>query len=48
MSNIMKATERMNYEEFLRDLLYNAGIIRFFEIIGEAAKHVPDEYPDIP
>ncbi|MDD3856640.1 MAG: DUF86 domain-containing protein [Methanoculleus sp.] len=50
--NIMKTTERMSYEEFLKDSLYNAGIIRFFEIIGEAAKHVPDdfrdEYPDIP
>ena len=50
--NIMKATERMSYEEFLKDSLYNAGIIRFFEIIGETAKHVPDdfrdEYPDIP
>ncbi|MFA7561868.1 MAG: DUF86 domain-containing protein [Methanoculleus sp.] len=50
--NIMKATGRMSYEEFLGDPLYNAGIIRFFEIIGEAAKHVPDDfregYPDIP
>jgi uncharacterized protein with HEPN domain len=50
--NIMKATERMSYEEFLKDSLYNAGIIRFFDIIGEAAKHVPDdfrdEYPGIP
>jgi uncharacterized protein with HEPN domain len=50
--NIMKATGRMSYEEFLEDALYNAGLIRFFEIIGEAAKHVPDdfrnEYPDIP
>jgi uncharacterized protein with HEPN domain len=39
-------------EEFLGDALYNAGLVRFFEIIGEAAKHVPDdfrnEYPDIP
>jgi uncharacterized protein with HEPN domain len=48
----MKATGRMSYEEFLEDALYNAGIIRFFEIIGEAAKHVPDdfrsEHPEIP
>jgi len=32
--------------------LYNAGLVRFFEIIGEAAKHVPDdfrnEHQDIP
>ena len=50
--NIMEATGRMSYEEFLGDALYSAGIIRFFEIIGEAAKHVPDdlrnEYPEIP
>ena len=50
--NIMKATERMSYEEFLKHSLYHAGIIRIFEIIGETAKHVPDdfrdEYPDIP
>jgi len=50
--NIMKATERMSYEEFLGDALYNAGLVRFFEIIGEATKHVPDdfrnEYPEIP
>ncbi len=50
--NIMKATGRMSYEEFLGDALYNAGLVRFFEIIGEAAKHVPDdfrsEHPGIP
>lgn len=49
---IMQATGRMRYEEFLEDALYSAGIIRFFEIIGEAAKHVPEdfrsEYPEIP
>lgn len=33
--NIMKATGRMSYEEFLGDSLYNAGLIRFFEIIGK-------------
>ncbi len=50
--DIMKATGRMSYEEFLEDALYNAGLVRFFEIIGEAAKHVPDdlrsEHPEIP
>lgn len=45
--NIMQATERMSYEEYLKDPLYNAGIIRFFEIIGEAAKHVPDDFTNI-
>ncbi len=28
--NIMEATGRMSYEEFLGDALYSAGIIRFF------------------
>lgn len=28
--NIMKATGRMSYEEFLEDALYSAGLIRFF------------------
>lgn len=50
--DIMRATERMSYEEVLGDTLYNAGLVRFFEIIGEAAKHVPDDfrnkYPEIP
>lgn len=50
--HIMEAAGRMTYEEFLGDALYSAEIIRFFEIIGEAAKHIPDdfrdEYPEIP
>lgn len=50
--NIMVAVGRMDYQEFLTDPLYSGGIIRFIEIIGEAAKHIPEEirtqYPDIP
>ena len=50
--NIMVAVGRMDYQEFLTDPLYSGGIIRFIEIIGEAAKHLPEEirteYPDIP
>jgi len=42
--NIIAATKRMDYEEFLNDPLYHSGIIRFFEIIGEAAKHIPEDY----
>jgi uncharacterized protein with HEPN domain len=48
--NIMKATERMRsaWEMHCTTLVSSD----FFEIIGEAAKHVPDdfrnEYPDIP
>ncbi len=48
----MAAVGRMDHQEFSTEPLCSGGIIRFIEIIGEAAKHIPEEirteYPDIP
>ena len=41
---VAQALQRMTYEEFLQDPLYNSGIVRFIEIIGEAAKGVNEEF----
>jgi len=42
----------MSYEEFMADAKSAFAVIRALEIIGEAAKHIPDEFrrehPDIP
>ena len=42
----------MSYEEFIMDEKSSFAVIRALEIIGEAAKHIPDEFrkknPDVP
>ncbi|MCP4105809.1 MAG: DUF86 domain-containing protein [Desulfobacteraceae bacterium] len=42
----------MNYEEFIKDDKSAFAVIRALEIIGEAAKYIPDEFrsenPDVP
>lgn len=50
--NISLVTKDLSYTDFLGNVMYSASVIRFFEVIGEAAKYVPDDireqYPDIP
>ena len=49
---IERFTEGIDYEAFCQDDMRSSAVIRKFEIIGEAAKHIPDpikqRYPDIP
>jgi len=49
---IERFVEGMSFEEFMRDDKTSSAVIRKFEIIGEATKHIPDEirqkYFDIP
>ena len=49
---IERFTEGIDYEAFRQDDMRSSAVIRKFEIIGEAAKHIPDpikqENPDIP
>jgi len=53
--NMLKAqeyTEGLDYESFAADSKTNEAVVRCLEIIGEAAKNVPDQvrsaYPEIP
>ncbi len=49
--NVEQALQRMTYQEFLDDAVYNSAIVRFLEIIGEAVKHIPEpirtQYPNV-
>jgi uncharacterized protein with HEPN domain len=49
---IERFVEGMDFEEFREDDKTSSAVIRKFEIIGEAAKHIPEDlrqkYPDIP
>lgn len=52
MQAIEKFVEGMNFDEFVSDDKTASAVMRKFEIIGEAAKRVPDDirikYPQIP
>jgi len=52
MNKAMKFVEGMSYEEFIRDDKTVFAVIRAIEVIGEAAKKIPEDvrarYPDIP
>lgn len=52
MHQIRKYTKGMDFEEFKNSRITIDAVIRNFEIIGEASKHVPDslkeKYPALP
>lgn len=52
VEKIRRFTEGMSYEEFVDDPKTVDAVLRNFEVIGEAAKNVPDdirkEYSDVP
>jgi uncharacterized protein with HEPN domain len=52
IKNIQQYTAELTYEEFAMDKRTVDATIRNFEVIGEAAKHIPEkvriEYPQVP
>lgn len=52
VEKIKRYTREMTYEEFVEDQKTVDAVLRNFEVIGEAAKNVPDdireEYDDVP
>jgi len=44
---ILEYTQDMTYEQFLNDNKTVDAVIRNFEIIGEAANRLPDDFKDI-
>ena len=44
---ILQYTEGMSFEEFIKDSKTNDAVIRNFEIIGEAANRLPEEFKSI-
>ncbi len=52
MEAIEKFVEGLDIDEFQKNDMISSAVIRKFEIIGEAAKNIPDtvrsKYPEIP
>ncbi len=44
LEKIFRYTENINFEEFISSDLLKDAVERNFEIIGEAVKHLPEEY----
>lgn len=49
---ILSATKNVTEKEFIEDIVLQSAVIRWLEIIGEAAKYAPqeikDKYPQVP
>lgn len=43
MKRAERFVENMSYEAFVKDERTNFAVIRCIEIMGEAAKHIPEE-----
>ena len=52
VENILKSTKDVSKDSFEENIILQAAITRWIEIIGEAAKYVPDDivttHPEIP
>ncbi|MCF8096047.1 MAG: DUF86 domain-containing protein [Desulfobacteraceae bacterium] len=52
IERIMDYTQEMDFEQFKADVKTVDAVVRNFEIIGEAASHIPEEilkeHPEIP
>jgi len=42
--NVVEYTEGIGFEQFSNDKMRKDAVIRNYEIIGEAAKNIPDDY----
>lgn len=49
---ILSATKKITEKEFIEDIVLQSAVIRWLEIIGEAAKYAPqeikDKHPQVP
>ncbi len=52
MERIQTYIENLDFSEFKHQMIVIDAVVRNFEIIGEAAKHIPEhivnKYPEIP